>query len=171
MTDKDGILIDNFHIDDIPHDILKKIYLHWLKMKGDRLMPSRADLNPADIVDILPNICLVDAEKETKRYKMRLIGTETVRAIGTDITGKYLDEVPLMEQHLKKRYDWIKKEKRPYLISGKLRWSKLSFLNFCSIGLPFSDDGENVDIIMYGSCYTYPIEDRTEYMADPSWND
>ena len=170
MTDKDGILIDKFDVKDIPHDILKNIYLHWLQMKGDRSMPSRADLNPADIVEFLPNICLVDVGKVTNRYKMRLIGTETVKAISADITGKYLDEVPLLEQHLKERYDWVKKEKRPYIISGKLRWSKFSYLDFCSIGLPLSGDGENVDIIMYVSCYKYPSEDRTEYVADSSWN-
>ncbi len=68
-------------------------------------MPSRRDLNPADIVTMLPHICLVDVDDRTKRYRIRLVGTETVKALGADITGKYLDQYPGIENHLKVRYD------------------------------------------------------------------
>lgn len=156
MVNSDGVLIDNFTIDDIPYSVLKDIFRYWLVMKGDRAMPSRVDLNPADIVSMLPHICLVDVDHEQKRYKIRLIGSETVRALGADITGKYLDEVPKIEKHLKARYDWIVREKRPYLISDKLKWSRKSFLDFCSIALPLSNDGRQVDIIMFGSCFHIP---------------
>ncbi len=152
----DGILTDNFCIDDFPNPILKDIYQYWLDMKGARDMPCRRDLHPADIVRLLPYVCLIDVKHDVKRYKMRLIGTETVKALGKEITGKYLDEIPEIEQHLKNRYEWIVRERRPYLVSDKLRWSQKSFLNFCSIGLPLSEKGQDVDIIMYGSYYQFP---------------
>lgn len=95
---------------------------------------------------------------QTLRYKIRLVGTETVKALGKEITGKYLDELGDMEGHLKPRYDWIVREKRPYLISDRLLWAEKSYMNFCSIGLPLSQDGQNVDIILYGSCFEFPDE-------------
>lgn len=159
MVIKSGILIDNFSVDDLPNDILKDIFRYWLVIKGDRPMPGRADLHPSDIVSLLPNISLIDVEHDTQRYRMRLVGTETVKALGKDITGKYLDEVPEIETHLKSRYEWIVREKRPYVISDRLHWSSKSFLNFCSVGLPLSNEGQNVDIIMYGSCFQFPIEE------------
>ena len=156
VTNNIGNLIDNFTVDDIPHDVLKDIFHYWQVMKDERAMPSRADLNPADIVSLLPHISLVDVEHETKRYKIRLVGTETVRALGADITGKYLDELPRIEQHLKARYDWLVEKKAPYLIYDKLKWSQKSFLDFCSVGMPLSNNGRDVDIIMYGSCFHLP---------------
>lgn len=161
----DGVLIDDFSIDDLPNDILKDIYRYWQVMKGEHDMPGRADLHPADIVSLLPYVSLIDVEHNTQRYKMRLIGTETVKALGKDVTGKYLDELPEIERHLKVRYEWIVKNKRPYLVSDKLRWSSKSFLRFCSIGLPLSNDGQKVDIIMYGSYFQIPEEKREEFLA------
>ncbi len=162
----DSELIEKFTMDDIPHDILRDIYRYWLDIKGDRNMPCRSDLNPADIVKLLPHISLIDVEKD--RYKIRLVGTETVKALDTEITGKYLDELPLIEPYLKDRYDWMVREKRPYLVSGRLKWSCKSFLNFCSIGLPLSENGKDVGILMYGSYYQFPSDTRTLY---PTYSD
>ncbi|NOZ42767.1 MAG: PAS domain-containing protein [Alphaproteobacteria bacterium] len=157
MVDNDGVLIDDFTIDDIPYNMLKDIFNYWLAIKGGRAMPSRRDLNPADIVTMLPHICLVDVDDRAKRYRIRLVGTETVKALGADITGKYLDQYPGIENHLKVRYDWLVQNKRPYLVSDKLKWSQKSFLNFCSIGLPLSANGRDVNIIMFGSCFHNPV--------------
>lgn len=169
--DNDGVLIDNFSIEDLPNNILRDIYQYWLVMKGNQTFPNRSDLHPTDIISLLPYISLIDVDYTTQRYKMRLVGTETVKALGKDITGKYLDEVPEIEKHLKERYEWIVKEKRPYFVSGKLRWSTKSFLNFSSVGLPLSNTGKNVDIIMYGSYFQIPGEARTEYPAGTDWKE
>jgi len=117
-------------------------------------MPARADFNPVEIGEYLPHVCFVDVERTTGRYKFRLIGSETVRVVGYEITGKYLDEIPLMLRNLKDRYDWLVKEKRPYVISDKLNWSDKSFFDFYSLGLPLSNNDRDVDILMYGSVYT-----------------
>lgn len=149
-------LIEDFVIDDLPGSKLKAAYRYWLEVKGDEPMPTRVDLNPAHMSKFLSHISLVDVEHDTGRYKFRLIGTESVRAIGFDPTGKYLDEIDLMNSHLKERYDWLVKTKRPYIVSDKLRWVENSYLDFFSIGMPLTKDGENVDILMYGSLYSLP---------------
>jgi len=149
-------LIEDFVIDDLPGSKLKAVYRYWLDVKGDALMPTRVDLNPASMSKFLSHISLVDVEHDTGRYRFRLIGTESVRAIGFDPTGKYLDEITLMNSHLKQRYDWLVKTKRPYVVTDKLNWVENSYLDFFSIGLPLTKDGENVDILMYGSLYSLP---------------
>jgi len=156
MLDQFGILINNFVIDDISDNTLKDIFAYWLAMKDALIMPSRRDLNPADIVALLPHISLIDVGSPSGRYRIRLLGTKVVEALGKDITGKYIDECPDIETCLKPRYDWIVENKRPYLIFDKLKWSHKSFLEFCSVGMPMSSDGRQVDIIMYGSCFYFP---------------
>ncbi len=147
---------DNFDVDDISNDILRDIYQYWIVMKGDSSMPSRADLNPCDIVSLLPYVSLIDVEHQTQRYRMRLVGTEIVRAFDKDITGKYLDELPKMEHYLKARYEWIVREKQPYFITDELHWSSKSFLNFCSVGMPLSNDGRDVHMILFGTYFEAP---------------
>jgi len=152
---------DGFAIEDIPYDVLKDTYRYWLDIRGRRRMPSRDDLNPADIVSLLPNISLVDVEHDSGRYKIRLVGTETVKVMGVDLTGRYLDELPNIERFLKDRYDWMVRERRPYLYSDKLEWADKNYYNFCSLGLPLSRDGEDVDILMYSTYYDIPAVQRS----------
>ncbi|VAX02715.1 hypothetical protein MNBD_ALPHA03-286 [hydrothermal vent metagenome] len=127
-------------------------------------MPSRADLNPADIVSLLPHIALVDVEGPPRRYKFRLVGTETVKAMGLDITGKYLDQLPGAEQYLKDRYDNLVETKTPYWHSGKLVWSTKSFIDYSVVGMPLSSDGLIIDKLLFGLFYQFPIEKRTKFI-------
>ncbi len=158
-------LNSDFLIEDLPNNILQKIYQYWLGMKGDRLMPSRADLNPTEIAGLLQYISLIDVDANTSRYKMRLIGTETVKAMGIDVTGKYLDEMPQVEALLKKNYDWLVQGKKPYINFDRLKWSSKSYLEYYALGLPLSENGEDVNMLMFGMYYQFPVEKRTRFYA------
>lgn len=160
MTDG---LRDNITLNDMPNDVLRSIYRYWLNMRKGRDMPSRADFNPAELKGLLPHISLVDVEPEAKRYRMRLIGSETVKAMSIDVTGKYLDEIPLIEGLLKQNYDWLVEKKRPYINFDKLRWSSKSYLEYYALGMPLSKNGTDVDMLMFGMYYQFPHEVRTEF--------
>jgi len=155
------LFAETFTMDDLPNRIMQDIYQYWLDIKGDKPMPSRADLHPEDIPGLLPHLALVDVEPENKRYKYRLMGSESVRALGIDPTGRYLDEAPKIELLLKKNYDWLVKEKRPYFVFDKLLWSDKSFMDYYALGLPLSQNGVDVDILMFGMYYQFPPEKRT----------
>ena len=158
------MLDKKFDMDDLPNDIMRQIYQYWLDKKGDCLMPSRADLKPEEMAKLLPYLTLVDVEVETGRYRFRLIGTETVKIFGQDVTGAYLDEMPGAESYLKTRYDWLVKEKRPYyVVDSTLKWSKKASANYYVLGLPLSGDGEEVDMFLFGTYYHFPHELRTEF--------
>lgn len=155
--------LGNFNKEELPNATLVSLYQYWLDMKGTRSMPSRADLNPADIVDLLPHVSLIDVERDPVRYKMRLIGTETVKAMGFDVTGKYLDDFPLIEGILKKNYDHLVDEKQPYFNFDKLKWSSKSYLDYYALGLPLSFNDTDVDILMFGMYYYFPKDRRTVF--------
>jgi hypothetical protein len=152
----------DFIIDDVKNSKMRFLYQYWLDIRGARTMPSRADLNPADIVDILPHVSLVDVEYTPCRYKFRLVGTESVKAMGHDVTGKYLDELPLLDRYMKGRYDWLVENKRPYIYSDKLKWSEKSFLDYSTISMPLSRNERDVDIILFGMFYHFPKDKQTE---------
>lgn len=146
---RQGVLIDSFTIDDLEDIPLKATYQYWLDKKGTRDMPSRAEVFPEDIAPYLSNLCLVDIEPSTNRYRFRLVGTQTVKALGFEITGQYLDKLPSIEKVVKPRYDWLVEHKRPYYIADQLKWSAKTFIRVRTLGLPLSSNGKDVDIIMF----------------------
>jgi len=155
-------LISEFTIDDLSNDGMRALYQYWLDKNTDDSMPARSDINPSDIKKLLPCIGLVDVEREPSRYRIRLVGSDTVAAMGHDFTGKYLDEMPVMERFVKARYEWVVENKQPYIYFDKLAWSDKSYLTYSTIALPLSGNGIDVDIIMYGMFYEFPNDRKTK---------
>lgn len=72
---------------------IKQLHDYWTLCRGNRAMPRRADIDPADIPHLLPNIYLVDIERAPFRVRYRVVGTNAVEWQGRDFTGYYLDEL------------------------------------------------------------------------------
>ena len=60
------------------------LYHYWLAKRGDRAMPARKDINPAEIPVLLPYLVIVD--KAEDRFRYRLVGTAVVEQFGHDFT-------------------------------------------------------------------------------------
>ena len=74
--------------------MVRSVHRWWLeKSAGD--IPDRADLDPADLKRLLPNLFIVDVEHAPFRIRYRLMGTRAIEATGMDLTGRYLDELVL----------------------------------------------------------------------------
>ena len=55
----------SFHLD---------LYRYWLKKRGSGAMPSRSDIDPADIPALLPYVSLV--HKVGGEFRFRLVGSD-----------------------------------------------------------------------------------------------
>ncbi len=64
----------------------------WREKAGGRIVPDRADLDPAEIPHLLPYL-LISEIVHPFRIRYRLLGTEVVQITGMDFTGSYLDEL------------------------------------------------------------------------------
>jgi hypothetical protein len=72
--------------------MVRTLHRWWLdRSAGD--IPDRADLDPADLKPLLPNLFLVEVEHEPFRIRYRLVGTRAIEVTGYDITGHYLDNL------------------------------------------------------------------------------
>jgi len=74
--------------------ILRRAYDYWLKKCAGRPFPNRADLDPAEIKDVLPHLTIVErtGSDAEPRFRYRLVGTAVVQAVGRDRTGCFADE-------------------------------------------------------------------------------
>jgi len=100
---------------------------------------------------------VVDVLSAPLRIKYRFWGTANTNAKGLDMTGKYLDDFPLVRQSVaREEYKRIITERRPMAFKDRLvlpetgrnfMRSKAAF-NQVMVRLPLSSDGETVDHIV-----------------------
>ena len=71
---------------------LAVFHRYWDSKRRGRRMPSRADIDPAEIVPFLPGVMLVDVVADQRRFVYRLVGTREVAMRGREPTGKPVGE-------------------------------------------------------------------------------
>ena len=67
---------------------MDEAYAYWRGKAAGRMLPSRADIDPIEIIKLLPDVMLVE-RLDDRRYRYRLIGTENQRAHGINATGRF----------------------------------------------------------------------------------
>ncbi|MBT5187331.1 MAG: PAS domain-containing protein [Kordiimonadaceae bacterium] len=124
-------------------------YQYWLKLKGNKNVPKRSDFNPMDIPKALPFVIMASVLSDPARIKLRLIGSRC--DVPVNYSGKCLDEFPVLkplnEMHLKNI-----NSKKPFIYSNSLELAQDTIKRYSSVVVPFSSDGENIDIIMSCHC-------------------
>ncbi|MGO1121012.1 PAS domain-containing protein [Rhodovibrionaceae bacterium A322] len=71
---------------------IQHIYSYWNDKRQGRAMPRRADIDPLDMVSLLPNLVLVDVTWDPFKLTYRLVGTRNVEQRSFDPTGKSVEE-------------------------------------------------------------------------------
>lgn len=66
---------------------------YWLGKCPADGWPSRADIHPADLAPLLPNIVISEIYPETGRVHYRLVGTKVAEMSRFDFTGRWLHEM------------------------------------------------------------------------------
>jgi hypothetical protein len=134
----------------ISNELIREGHAYWLRKRGARLMPSRADLVPDEFKLILPHVMLVDV-LGPHQYRYRLIGTNCVIAHGINAAGQTLDEALKDYQyktHVIGLYDQCVRECRP-LYSESLFFKTEDTIDhhLKVLFLPLSNDGTTVSMI------------------------
>ncbi|MEQ8585793.1 MAG: PAS domain-containing protein [Thalassobaculaceae bacterium] len=139
--------------DEIGHEALRGLYAYWDARRGDRDMPARSDLDPVDVPDLLRHLILLDVTYDPLRFKVRLYGTEVTDLRGRDLTGRYLyegDPTFIGEQTRPWNVETVE-TRRPHSVTGPFTdISDGRSGTFYRLGLPLSEDGERVDMLMIG---------------------
>lgn len=139
-TDK----VANFSICDLTSGHQEEFYKYWCKVRGMRSLPAREDIQPADIIQMLPFITLL--EKCSEDYKVRLMGTRTTPIFG-EKTGKLLSEIGY-EVFTIKQLRSCTEDGRPYFISEQLKRSGDRHYNWSALAMPLSKNNRDVNMIV-----------------------
>jgi hypothetical protein len=136
---------------DAPRDaLLKALYEYWDTVRGNRPMPSRADIDPGAIRGLLPHIIMYTVAAD---YAIRLVGDDIVRFTGRNATGHPVASTmsPRSAEIMIKILDAVTTERAPKFRAGKTHWqADKTYYDFEACFLPLSTDGKTVDIILGG---------------------
>jgi hypothetical protein len=65
---------------------------YWWRQRGDRAMPRREDISPADMKAHLPHIILADVIDKGADFRYRLVGGQSQRFFAGNPTGRLMSE-------------------------------------------------------------------------------
>lgn len=144
------------------HPSIRALHEYWSARRGARAMPSRADIDPADLKPLLPLLILIDLVPDARRYVYRLVGTQEVKMRGADSTGKSVAEAYYAESADETiRYlDRVAESRQPVLYRGTYRPLRTRTQREDVIFLPLSNDGERVNMIMVLGHITWLKDER-----------
>jgi|SRR6185437_3995682 len=135
---------------------LRRLYEYWAAKKGNRRFPARADIDPLDFSYVLGRVMLLDVLRDPLRFRYRVHGTDMVMRAGYDLTGKFLDDLPITEyrKYVQERCEGLVRDREPLLVhynrtlDGRTR-------HYEALWLPFSEDGENVSMLLCALIYDW----------------
>src|SRR5262245_35938605 len=78
---------------------IHRFHDYWKGRKSaGHAVPLRADVDPTDLRELLPNIVVVEVEQAPTRFRYRLVGTRVVEFNQLDFTGAYLGAIGFEEE-------------------------------------------------------------------------
>ncbi|HVP85556.1 MAG TPA: PAS domain-containing protein [Rhizomicrobium sp.] len=134
---------------------------YWEKKRGDRRMPSRADIRPSELREHLAWVIMADVLNGGEDFRYRLIGTLVTEYFLTEATGKTVRESfeklgPAVSHAVLAVMRTTTKERAPIHAFGEADAFATSYEAFDAIFLPLSDDGENANVILHAFVFNRP---------------
>lgn len=129
---------------------LGRLYGYWEARRGDRPMPSRADIDPLDFTWILGNVSLIDVGADGD-FRWRLDGTNLTVFFGCDMTGRSILDYPF-QGHIASLHGSLLEavQARAPLRTMRRFSSDAHRWDYESLFLPLSADGGRVDMLLQG---------------------
>lgn len=140
---------------------LHRLHEYWRsKMGAQGEVPRRRDIDPSEVRELLPNLMMVDVERDPLRFRYRLVGTRVVDFSYRDFTGTYLDEAGWAEtKGFIRAYTDAVTERRP--TGGFYIWELRSGApGTCEFALfPLSDEQGEISHVLAIEDYDFPFLD------------
>lgn len=129
----------------------KTIYDYWTSKCSDGRLPTRRQIDPGELRDILPYIAMVDVMGHGKDFKVRLIGSEVQRYVGHNCTEEMVSSGTAFEKEIfEPWFTSLIKDKAPMMGAFDSNKESVSLSHEREIiSLPLMDaDNADVDIII-----------------------
>lgn len=148
-------MLDAFDPDLLPDGKLQRLYDYWLTCGRNGRAPSRRDVDPVDIPELLPNLFLLDVIGDAEDFIFRLAGTLVEDAFNMPLRGRSITEteevsgttIPI-DHHVE-----VARGGGPRYREGMMGTSGREHWKIRRLLLPLSSDGEVIDVLIGGAVF------------------
>jgi hypothetical protein len=138
----------------------QRLYAIWDRWRGNRSMPSRMDVLPEELRDLLPYISLMQAADDPVESRYIISGEALDRASDRGIKGMTIREVLSMGSlstlaDIKAMYGAVIQHGKPSFSRGDMEYRDRGHIFFDRVLLPLSADDETVDHLLCGFFYNF----------------
>jgi len=150
-----------------PYADLRRVHDYWATKRRDRFAPLKKEMDPVDLVEVLPRIMLVDVEPEPLDFRYRLAGTGICDTHRTEPTGtrpRDLDP-PTYAALIHRHYCKVVESRSPILHLIVLDTFDRSRA-YVRLILPLSDDGVHVTGLMTIDAKEQNTQALRDYFAE-----
>jgi hypothetical protein len=134
---------------DIKSPKLQQALAYWNEKRGQRQMPARADIDPMEMIPLLPHVILLDVLGDPLDFRYRLIGTLVEDHMSAPYTGRRFSEFQGQREgsRIWTCSERVLNEKQPVRSDIPYIGPMRDFTTIEDIMMPLSSDGESVDVI------------------------
>ncbi|HTS91471.1 MAG TPA: PAS domain-containing protein [Stellaceae bacterium] len=139
----------------VSSDLVRKFHDFWLSRRGTKVLPTKAEMDPVDMAQFLPNIVLTEVIPKPLDFRYRIIGEEIVSRLG-NMTGKRVREMALnnLSGSAYQNYCFVTASRQPQFLEGEAVTAFKPDRPYLMsrVHCPLSTNGTDVDFII--SCIT-----------------
>ena len=154
----------------LPDHKLRRLYDYWRSHCRGGVVPSRRDIDPLDIPDLLPNVFLLDVVGDAEDFVFRLAGSMVEDAFSMVLRGKSIADIEKaagttipVAQHIEvARGGGPRYREGTVMVAGREHWRTQRLL------LPLSSDGRHVDVLL--GCAIFLLGDRVKEAQAEPWS-
>lgn len=135
----------------IQHPVLRRLYDYWRGLRVGGRLPAYGQFDPVTVPEIMGRAMVIAVERDPLRFRYRIFATRSAMLSYMDLTGKYVDELPGEAERaiVLGRLTRAVADRKPTVIVRTSR-APHDFVTFESVLLPFADDGETLDTVVFG---------------------
>ena len=149
---------------------LRRLYDYWEGLRRNGLNPSRRDIDPLAIPELLPNVFLLDVIGDAEDFVFRLAGSLVEDAFNMPLRGRSIAEIqraagtPIpVAQHVEvARGAGPRYREGSMHVPGREHWKTQRLL------LPLSSNGRRVDVLM--GCAVFLLGGRINEASAEPWS-
>jgi hypothetical protein len=126
------------------------LYRYWDRARGTRPSPSRRDIDPIEILPLLPHLAIIDRDGDG--YRWRLMGTGLADDFGHDLTGKrfggYVAPTPLVQAMIK-TFNHVLADSQPTFESSVYKTRCGALQSVSRLVLPLGTQDDPLGMVMF----------------------
>jgi hypothetical protein len=139
------------------HPRIKRLYEYWKAIHPPLGLPGRQEFDPSAVPDLLPNLWILDVQRQPFRLRYRLVGTSIPCSAPGGLTGQWLDDVRPAIKDIPGYFDRHREVVETKMPSWRYGGSRLqrdvAFASLENLFLPLAGNWQDVDMILAATIY------------------